>query len=239
MIGGQLRLAARMPRRQEMEDIVRWYERQLSKLGVEVRLNTPVSEALLDELRPEVFVLATGSLPEVPLGFVTGLGNIKDIELLMVDEFIEEQRLTGDSVLVIGGDQIGAQVADFLSEQGKRVYIAEKAAYLAEKMAGVEVVDLVDRIRKKGVKVYRRVQVVEILPGDEVWIVSDRGREKLPQVDTIILASDRRPNVFLAEVAERKGIETHIIGDAKGVSTGDEGTVFAAIAAGYEVGRQI
>jgi len=238
-IGGQLRLAAMMPRRQEMEDIVRWYERQLNKLGVEIRLNTPVSEALLDELRPEVFVLATGSLPEVPLGYITGLDNIKGIELLMVDELIEEERLTGDNVLVVGGDQIGLQVADYLSEQGKTVYVAEKGAYFAEKMAGVEIVDLIERIRKKNVKGYRRVQRVEILLTDEVWVVNHRGREKLPQIDTIILASDRRPNVFLAEVAERKGIETHIIGDASGVSTGDEGTVFAAIAAGYEVGRQI
>jgi len=184
-------------------------------------------------------VLATGSLPEAPLGFVTGLENIKDLELLMVDEFIEEGRLTGDGVLVIGGDQIGAQVADYLSEQGKTVYVAERGAYLAEKMAGVEIVDLMERIIKKGVKVYRRAQMVEILPVDEVWIVNDRGKGKLPQIDTIILASDRRPNVFLAEVADRKGIETHIIGDASGVSTGDEGTVFVAIAAGYEVGRQI
>ena len=99
--------------------------------------------------------------------------------------------------------------------------------------------ELVERIRKKGIKVYRRVQRVEILPTDEVWVVNDRGRERLPQIDTIILASDRRPNVFLAEVAERKSIETHIIGDASGVSIGDEGTVFVAIAAGYEVGRQI
>ncbi len=65
------------------------------------------------------------------------------------------------------------------------------------------------------------------------------GRERLPEIDTIVLASDRRPNIFLAEVAERKGIETRIIGDAKGVTGADQGTVLAAIAMGYEVGRQI
>lgn len=43
-------------------------------------------------------------------------------------------------------------------------------------------------------------------------------------------------NRFLAEVAEKKGIEIHIIGDASGVDHEDQGTVWAAIAAGYDTG---
>jgi 2,4-dienoyl-CoA reductase-like NADH-dependent reductase (Old Yellow Enzyme family) len=238
-VGGQLRLAAKMPKRKEMGDIIPWYERQLNRLGVEIRLNTPVDEGLLDEISSGVLVMATGSLPEVPLGFIDGLANVEDIELLLVDELLEEERLTGDNVLVIGGDQIGLQVADYLSERGKRVYVVEKGAHFAEKMAHPDRFYLVGRIINKGVKRYKRVLRIEILPTDEVWMVNDGRRERLPEIDTIVLASDRRPNIFLAEVAERKGIETRIIGDAKGVTGADQGTVLAAIAMGYEVGRQI
>jgi len=134
-IGGQLRLAAMMPKRQEIGDIIPWYERQLNKLGVEVRLNTTVNKDLLDQISPDVLVLATGSLPEVPLGYVRGLENVKDIELILVDELLEEEKLTGDTILVVGGDQIGLQVADYLSKDGKRVYITEKGPHFAEKMA--------------------------------------------------------------------------------------------------------
>ncbi|MCX5999585.1 MAG: FAD-dependent oxidoreductase, partial [Chloroflexi bacterium] len=84
-IGGQLWLAAKMPKRQEIADIRPWYERQLSKRGVQVRLNTPVDDDRLDRASPEALVIATGSLPEVPLGFVDGLDNVKRIELIMVD----------------------------------------------------------------------------------------------------------------------------------------------------------
>ncbi len=73
-LGGQVRLAAMIPMRQEIADILPWYERQLNKLGVEIRLNTAVDGDLLDELKPDVLVLATGSLPEASLGFVEGLG---------------------------------------------------------------------------------------------------------------------------------------------------------------------
>jgi len=238
-IGGQLRLAAKMPKREEIGDILPWYERQLNKLGVEIRLNTTVNEDLLRQISTDVLVIATGSLPEVPLGFIEGLDNIKDVELLMVDELLEEERLTGENILVIGGDQIGLQVADYLSESGKKIYVVEKGAHFAEKMASSDRHYLMGRIISKGVKRCKRVQRIEILPMDEVWMVNGSGRERLPEIDTIVLAGDRRPNIFLAEMAERKGIETHVVGDAKGFAGRDQGTVSAAIAAGYDVGRQI
>ncbi len=238
-IGGQLSLAAMMPKRQEIGDIIPWYERQLNKLGVEVRLNTTVDKDLVDQISPDVLVLATGSLPEVPLGYVKGLENVEDIELILVDELLAEEKLTGDTVLVVGGDQIGLQVADYLSEDGKKVYITEKGVHFAEKLATNDRYYLMSRIVGKGVKRYRNVQEIEIRPVDEVWVVTDRGKEKLLEIDTIVLASDRRPNLFLAEVAERKGIEMYIIGDAGGVAGEDQGIVLTAIAAGYEVGRQI
>ena len=238
-IGGQISLAAQMPQRQEIGDILPWYERQLNKMGVEIRLNTPVNERLLDQIGPDVLVIATGSLPEVPLGFVDGLGNIKDIEPVMVDDLIEEERLTGDNVLIVGGDQIGLQAADYLSEKGKAVYVVERGAHFAEKMASSDRRFLIGRLIDKGVKRYKNVEKVEVLPNDEVWMVSGGKRERLPHIDTIVLASDRRPNAFLAEVAERKGIATHTIGDASGVAGEGQGTVMAAITAGYDAGRQI
>ena len=238
-IGGQLRLAAAIPKREEIGDIIPWYERQLNKLGVQIRLNTPVDEALLDQISPDVLVIATGSLPEVPLGFIQGLENVKDIELVMVDELLEEERLTGDNILVVGGDQIGLQVADYLAEKGKIVYVVEKGAHFAEKMASNDRHYLAARIVDEGVKRHKSVERIEILPTDDVWMVSQRGRERLPEIDTVVLASDRRPNIFLAEVAEKKGIETHIVGDAGGVAGEGQGTIMAAIAAGYDAGRQI
>jgi len=238
-IGGQLRLAAMIPKRQEMGDIIPWYERQLNKLGVEIRLNTLVDDDLLSQIGPDVLVIATGSLPEVPLGYIKGLENIKDIELVMADELLEEQLLTGDNVLVVGGDQIGLQVADYLSERHKKVYVAERGAQFAEKMAFQDRAYLVGRIIDKAVERRARVNSVEILANDEVWMVYDDARERLPRVDTIVLASDRRPNIFLAEVAEKRGIETQIIGDASGVTGEDQGTVLSAVASGYEVGRQV
>jgi 2,4-dienoyl-CoA reductase-like NADH-dependent reductase (Old Yellow Enzyme family) len=238
-IGGQLRLAARMPKRQEIGDILPWYERQLHRLGVQIHLNTPVDEDLLDQIKPDVLVVAAGSLPEAPLGFINGLDNIKDIELLMADDLVQEERLTGDTVLVIGGDQIGLQVADYLAEEGKTVYVVERGGHFGQKMASNDRRFLVGRLIEQGVKRHKNVDKVEIRPTDEVWMVGGGKREQLHGIDTIVLASERLPNVFLEEVAHRKGIETHIIGDASGVADEGQGTIMAAITAGYDTGRQV
>jgi 2,4-dienoyl-CoA reductase-like NADH-dependent reductase (Old Yellow Enzyme family)/thioredoxin reductase len=238
-IGGQMRLASLMPKRSEIGDIIPWYERQLNKLGVEVRLNVNVEAALLDEIKPDVLVIATGSLPEVPLGFVDGLSHIKEIDVLMIDELVEDGRLTGDNVLVVGGDQIGLQVADYLAERGKVVTVVEKAAHFGEKLANADRRFLTGRLIDRGVKRYKNVEKVDIQATDDVWMICGGKREKLPGIDTIVLANERRPNIFLAEIADRKGIEKHIIGDAGGVAGEGQGTIMAAFATGYDVGRRI
>jgi 2,4-dienoyl-CoA reductase-like NADH-dependent reductase (Old Yellow Enzyme family)/thioredoxin reductase len=238
-IGGQMRLASLMPKRSEIGDIIPWYERQLNKLGVEVRLNVNVEAALLDEIKPDVLVIATGSLPEVPLGFVDGLSHIKEIDVLMIDELVEDGRLTGDNVLVVGGDQIGLQVADYLAERGKVVTVVEKAAHFGEKLANADRRFLTGRLIDRGVKRYKNVEKVDIQATDDVWMICGGKREKLPGIDTIVLANERRPNIFLAEIADRKRIEKHIIGDAGGVAGEGQGTIMAAFATGYDVGRRI
>ncbi len=252
-VGGQLRLAAMIPERVEMADILPWYERQLHRLGVEVRLNTLVDGELLDRLRPDVLVLATGSLPEASLGFVEGLEHIGQIDLMTVDELLEDRRATADTVLVVGGDQIGMQTAHYLAEQGKAVYVVEAGPHFATKLATNDRRYLMSRLAAKGVKQYKKVAKVEILPGGEVWVVASgrtpagagqppagaAARQKLPGIDTIVLAGERRPNVFLAEVAEAKNIEVRIVGDAAGVDDREQGTIMAAIATGYDAGCRI
>ncbi|MFC2027656.1 FAD-dependent oxidoreductase [Chloroflexota bacterium] len=238
-IGGQMKLAAAMPKRVEMADIIPWYERQLHKYGVEIRLNNPVDDKVLDEINPDVLIVATGSLPQMPQGLIDGLENVDNIEPMMADELIEDKQLTGDSVLIVGGDQVGLQLVDHLTEKGKRVFITQQGPDFAPRLATTDRYHLEQRLLQRDMKRYPETEKIEILAGDEVWVVSAVGRENLPGIDTIVFAGERRPDRFLVEIAEKKGIETIIIGDANGVSGEGQGTVMAAIAAGYDAGRQI
>jgi 2,4-dienoyl-CoA reductase-like NADH-dependent reductase (Old Yellow Enzyme family) len=74
-LGGQLRLAAKAPVFQNVETdapvllrIVEFLERQVASVGVDVRLGRAVTAELVQELRPDVAVLATGASYRGPLG---------------------------------------------------------------------------------------------------------------------------------------------------------------------------
>ena len=62
-LGGQLNLAARPSDKQGFFDAVRYLELMARRAGVEIHLNTEITPAMVDTARPDVVVVATGSLP--------------------------------------------------------------------------------------------------------------------------------------------------------------------------------
>jgi len=238
-LGGQIKIAESIPVRHEIGDIIPWYEGQLKKLDVDIRLNVTANQQLLSEVNPDVVVIATGSLPKVPQSFMESIYNIADINLVMADEVLEESIATGNNVLIIGGDQIGMQIADYLADKNKIVTVVEEHNHFAEKLAANDRWYLIARIIQKGVRRIKNMKKIEILPDDEVWIVTGEGRENLPDIDTIVLASERQSERSLAELSEKIGIETHIIGDAKDAVGEASAMIMTSIAQGYDLARQL
>ena len=64
--GGQIRLAARNPRRKDLLGIVEWRDSELARLGVDVRVDTYADEHIVGDLQPDVVIVATGGLPQNP-----------------------------------------------------------------------------------------------------------------------------------------------------------------------------
>ena len=64
--GGQLRLATRNPRRRDLIGIVDWRVAELTRLGAEVRYDTFADADAVLALAPDVVVVATGGLVQLP-----------------------------------------------------------------------------------------------------------------------------------------------------------------------------
>jgi 2,4-dienoyl-CoA reductase-like NADH-dependent reductase (Old Yellow Enzyme family)/thioredoxin reductase len=141
VIGGQFRLAGMQPRRGQILDLMAWYERQFSALGVTLRLNTCLDEAEIGAHPAEVVIVATGSLPD-ETGFQRwmpqepalpgiGAGHVWSPEAVLR----REARL-GDAVVVYdeGGNWRGVGTAWALAEQGKRVTIVTPDAYVGKEI---------------------------------------------------------------------------------------------------------
>ena len=127
----------------------------------------------------------------------------------------------------------------FLAKDGRKVCVAEAHGHFAPKLAVHDRWYLLNRTDAKKVRRIKHVHNVEIDADDSVWLVTGEGREKLPGIDTIVFASDRRSNRSVAEMAKGRGLETHIVGDAFDVVSEDAGTIFANIAQAYDAARQI
>jgi NADPH-dependent 2,4-dienoyl-CoA reductase/sulfur reductase-like enzyme len=238
-LGGQICFAAMIPGRKEIADMLPWYERQLAKHAVDVRLETTVDAALLEALAPDIVFVATGSSPEVPQNMIDIVVKAANIQIMMLDDLLEERLTPGDNILVIGGDQNGMLAADYLSEGGRAVTVAESHNHFGQKLAAHDRWYLLNRQNAKKVRRVKDVHGVEVGGNDDVWLVTDAGREMLPGIDTIVFASDRRSNRSVAELAKAIGAETYIVGDAHDVVSENSGTIFANIAHAYDVARQI
>jgi NADPH-dependent 2,4-dienoyl-CoA reductase/sulfur reductase-like enzyme len=62
-IGGQITTAAKAPQRDQIAGITRWYQLELARLKVDLRLGTAADVATIQDLRPDVIVLAVGGHP--------------------------------------------------------------------------------------------------------------------------------------------------------------------------------
>ena len=67
-LGGQLRVAAAAPTREELLDFVFYSERELGRLGVDVRTGVEATSAAILAEGPDLFVCATGATPLAPRG---------------------------------------------------------------------------------------------------------------------------------------------------------------------------
>ena len=204
-----------------------------------MRLNTTVDEAFLDFIRPDVVFVATGSVPQVPQSMMDSIADASGVDALMIDDILEHGAEPGRTILVVGGDQIGMQAADYLSEGGRTVYVAESHGHFAQKLAANDRWYLVARTIQKNVRRFKNVQDIEI--DDDGSVRAGHGQEThpLPGIETIVFAGERRSDRSIAEIAKSRGLETYVIGDAADVTTEDSGTILATIAQAYDRARSI
>ncbi|NIF23236.1 oxidoreductase [Candidatus Pantoea multigeneris] len=62
-LGGQVVTAAKAPQRDQMAGITRWLAMELTRLGVTVQLGVEADVAIVNDLKPDVCILATGGRP--------------------------------------------------------------------------------------------------------------------------------------------------------------------------------
>ncbi len=222
-LGGQTILAAIPPHKDEISNVTRYLESQLSRLGVKVKLGRAATPETVEQLKPDVVILAIGGTPVVPAIPGASRGNVVTAwDVLRGKE-------TGSRVVVAGGGMVGCETADFLAEKGKKVTVVEQLPVIAQDMEFVRRGMLLDRFAEYPVKVRTNVGIREMV-GD--GIITGDG-EKIA-ADTVVLDLGVLANREIEPALRGKSWSLYCVGDCD-----KPGNLMTGIHRAFHLARQL
>ncbi len=248
-LGGLVPLAA-VVKGTEIEDLpalVRYFKTQLARLGVSVRLGTACTPRLIEEIKPDVIILAAGGVPSVP--GIPGIDRRNVVSSLKLHRqlksylrFVSPGTLRwltkfwiplGERVVIIGGALQGCEVAEFLVKRGRQVTMVDTAPTLGEGLVESSRGAFFSWLEKKGATVIAGVKYEEITDRGLVITTGD-GQRRLLEADTIVTALPFQPNTRLIEEMAGKAPEIYAIGDCA-----EPRIIMDAVGDAYRVARAI
>ncbi len=239
-LGGMVAALALTKLTAEFRNIVDYLATQMKKLGVDLRVCKEATVADVEELNPDVVILAAGSslvLPEVTRDKPGVMTHI---------EALRRKREIGQRVVIWG--LVAAELAVSLAEEGKDVVIMGRGGedtlardqggsrrfYLFRKLMDINVPrGTPEAVRASNLQVLYYIDVEDITAGG-IKIVDKDGRSSVLPYDTLIISRERASNDSLFGELEGKAAEVHKIGDCSEV-----GNIRAAIWSANEVARKI
>lgn len=230
--GGQLRLAAQVPRKEKLWKLIHSLSSRCVKAGVTFRYYTAPTAEELKKLAPYAVLDATGGRPKIP-----DIPGVRGPMVTTAPEII-----TGavspleESVVVVGSGMTGLETAEILSQREKNnaVLVLEAAPRIAPGAQGSNR-NSVTAVLEPGNVVFLVNRTLTRIGTDRVWFKdTETGEEYVYPCDRVVLALGTEPSDpyggSLAGVCER----VVPIGDrVRGDSFWD------AIHAGYHAARSL
>lgn len=209
--GGLLALASNAPGRGELDDILNFFRQELDSLNIEIRYNSKLSEELIREINPDKVILATGSMPDMPV--IKGLFQTK-MDLVTNVDVISGKEKIGEQVIVLGGGMTGLITADFIADKGKKVVVLNRKKSFAEEMSSNDRYYLRERLKKESVVLYKNV-VIKKFTNDGVVFKSNKENLSLTGFDSVVISEKHSPIRNAKKLEKKSTAEFHFIGDAK------------------------
>lgn len=242
-VGGQFNMARVIPGKEEFDETIRYYQKQLELTKVNVHLNTAATAESLAADGFEEVIVATGVIPRK-----SGIPGEDHPKVLSYMEVLKDKKPVGKKVAVIGAGGIGFDVSEYLlheklpepdlaafmkewgvdmtlSTPGGMVEPApsnpDREIYLLKRSKGKHGANLgkttgwIHRqsLRKNKVKMIGEATYDKI--DDQGLHITVDGKPQILDVDNIVICAGQLSVSGLAAPLQEKGISTHIIGGAQ------------------------
>lgn len=206
--------------------LIKWYETQLSKLGVEIKFNTQANLSYIENTACDIVITATGSNPIKPnFGDKNHICTATDVLL--------GKETVGKQVVIIGGGLVGGETALWLAQQGKEVSIVEM---LPEMLGGPHGMPFMNYDMLKDLLAYNNIDIhlgtkVTQVNDASVTVENEVGIKEL-HADSVITAVGFRSNTQLQDELVGLTVPVFNIGDSRQVKN-----IMNAVWDAYEVAR--
>lgn len=199
-VGGQVNLAAKAPKREQMAGIIRWFDLETQRLGVQRRLGVAADASMILDEQPDIVVLATGGQPNVEQ--VAAWGAAEGLAVSGWD-ILGGAVAPAENVLVYDGisTHAGAGVADFIASRGKLVEVVTPDVKVADDTGGTTFPMLYRQLYANGViltpnhwldRVYREGdKLIAVLRNEYTEALEERA------VDQVVIENGIRPDETL------------------------------------------
>lgn len=226
-LGGQINYAKMPPNKSRMGLIVDWYERQLTKLGVDMRLGCEADYENVKALKPDLVVMATGAVPmmdKLP----------SSVELVRPwDVLSGKTDLSGvKTAAVLGGGMVGCETTEYLNEHGCEVTVFEMLPMVGTGAAPLNLLDTIVYFAEKGISSKVSTTVLSV-DEEGVHYRNEAEGEQCFKADIYVCAigqSSWCPD--FAGKLEAEGVRVCRAGDAVRVDK-----VFSAVNSGFYAGH--
>ena len=226
-LGGLLKFTDNDSLKVDLKRYKQYLVRMTKKRGINVLLNTEVTDELIERLNPDTIIVATGSAPVTPA--IKGIENARHAtEVYFADAG------KGNEIVMIGGGLVGVETAMHLANLGKKVTVLEMANDVAVDAGPVYKIGMLWRAEQLGVNIVTGAAVTEIGTGEVVY--TKDGAEVRVKADEVLYAVGMKSKDETYFDLAMKAPHVVSVGDCKTVGK-VAGAVHSAYFAALAVGR--
>jgi 2,4-dienoyl-CoA reductase-like NADH-dependent reductase (Old Yellow Enzyme family)/NADPH-dependent 2,4-dienoyl-CoA reductase/sulfur reductase-like enzyme len=206
-LGGQLVLGSTPGHKAELRTLIRFQEKQAELFGVKCHLNHEVSAEDIEAFKPDVVVLATGSVPALPN--VEGID--KDI-VLTYEDVLNGGPPPFKKVVVVGGGPTGLELALHLAEYGCSTTVVEMLPKIGSGMEAMTKKIILRKLKENNVAILTGTKL-EKIEENGILVVNEDNQKQFVEADKVVIAIGTRPDSRLYNRIKAMGYEIHQIGD--------------------------
>ena len=207
--GGQINLADKPPHKEKLHWCVDDLYANAVANGVEFKFDTVATKEVIDKLKPEFVIIATGANAVFPKAFAG------DNVCTVTDILNGSIKLENKKVAVIGSGMTGLETSELLCEMGNKVTILEMADSIAPGAYFQHLDDALPKLKEAGTVFMPSTKLLEI-NADGIVAESTKNSDRIKiDVDFVVLSMGCRPdNALYEEIKDSKDYKVFNIGDS-------------------------